>query len=194
MIKAVIFDFFGVIGESTYQHIAQKYKLNSKQLVELTDLHKTYDNGFINETDFLKTYAEIIAVDYDWFMKEYQHMLNDFKTSHAVLSYAKDLKNNYKVGLLSNVADRSYKQFIEPIKDQFDVVVTSYQVQLAKPDIEIYQITANKLGVDVSECVMVDDNSVNCQGAISAGMQAMAIHFVDIDLLKADLSRLLKNS
>ena len=47
----------------------------------------------------------------------------------------------------------------------------SFQVKIAKPDEAIYELIAQKLGLDVSECIMVDDNYINCQGAAATGMQ-----------------------
>ena len=188
MIKAIIFDFFGVVGESTYQLIADRHQLSSSQLDQLTDLHKSFDNGFISEIDFFRAYADIIGISYQEFMEDYYDSGERLETSHAVLAYAKELRKNYKIGLLSNVGESSYNKFIQPIEHCFDAVVTSHQAQLAKPDVAIFELTANKLGVDACECVMIDDSSTNCQGAMAAGMQALL--YKDINALKLQLESL----
>lgn len=60
----------------------------------------------------------------------------------------------------------------EPPKwsELFDVTVLSGAVGMAKPDVEIYRLTARKLGVPPHACVFVDDLRSNVSGAVAAGM------------------------
>ena len=51
-----------------------------------------------------------------------------------------------------------------------DVTVTSGSVGIAKPDEEIYLITARRMNLKPDECVFVDDLAVNVRGAARAGM------------------------
>ncbi|GAA1348859.1 HAD-IA family hydrolase [Saccharothrix algeriensis] len=55
-------------------------------------------------------------------------------------------------------------------QDLFDLVVTSGEVGLVKPDRRIYLLAARRLGVEPGECVFVDDLAVNVRGAAAAGM------------------------
>ncbi|ANZ37895.1 haloacid dehalogenase [Lentzea guizhouensis] len=52
----------------------------------------------------------------------------------------------------------------------FDAAVVSGEVGLAKPDVQIYLLTAAKLDLQPAECVFVDDLAVNVRGAAAAGM------------------------
>jgi epoxide hydrolase-like predicted phosphatase len=52
----------------------------------------------------------------------------------------------------------------------FDVVVISGRVGMRKPEAQIFHHTADLLGVDPAECVMVDDLAGNIRGAVAAGM------------------------
>lgn len=173
MVKAIIFDFFGVVGLSTYQIVADKYDLSLDQRLGLKDLHKAFDKGFIDEQEFLQTYASTINQPYDEFVKDFFMSKKRFEASEPLLNYITELKKTYKTALLSNVNEGSYKEFIVPYIGYFDEVMLSFQVNIAKPDEAIYELMAQKLGLDVSDCVMVDDNSINCQGAATAGMQTI---------------------
>ncbi|MGW6447060.1 HAD-IA family hydrolase [Lentzea sp. NPDC055074] len=51
-----------------------------------------------------------------------------------------------------------------------DVTILSGEVGLAKPDVDIYLLTATKLDLEPAECVFVDDLAVNVRGAAEAGM------------------------
>ena len=60
----------------------------------------------------------------------------------------------------------------------FDVVVTSGEVGMAKPDRRIYLLTAERLGLAPADCVFVDDLAVNVRGAAAAGMVGVHHHSV----------------
>lgn len=73
-----------------------------------------------------------------------------------------------KTALLSN-AD-GWWQPPAVLSGLLDVAVISGEVGLAKPDTDIYLLTATKLGVEPGECVFIDDLAVNVHGAAEAGM------------------------
>ncbi|MET9631702.1 HAD-IA family hydrolase [Lentzea sp. NPDC006480] len=52
----------------------------------------------------------------------------------------------------------------------FDATIISGEVGLAKPQHEIYLLTAERLDLKPSECVFVDDLAINVRGAAEAGM------------------------
>lgn len=191
MIKAIIFDFFGVIGLSTHSLIREQFELTESQIDELRNLHKLLDYEYIGSKKYLSAYAAVVGISYEEMLKIYNDSVERFAHSKILLDYIKELRKTYKISLLSNVSKEAYIQFIEPIKEYFDVIVTSHETQLAKPEQAIYEYCADQLGVDTSECVMIDDSKINCEGAISAGMQAT--QYEDFDQFKKDLIDLLKN-
>jgi len=70
------------------------------------------------------------------------------------------------------------------------VVVASSNIGFAKPEARAYEITAEKLGVRLDECIMVDDVEAYCLGAEGVGMQA--IRYQSFDQMKNELEVLLK--
>lgn len=177
MIKAVIFDFFGVIGASTYQLIAENIQISSKkQLDAISDLHKSIDNGFVNQEEFLHQYAEIAGLSYEEFLKIYHDSNNRFSVSNKLLEYIANLKSkSYKIGLLSNVNKEAYEEFVKPIvqTNYFDVVMPSFQTGLVKPAISAFLTMSEKLSVDPEEAVMVDDLESNCEAAEAVGLKSI---------------------
>ena len=77
-------------------------------------------------------------------------------------------QNGLKTALLSN-AD-GWWQPPSAWDGLFDATIISGEVGLAKPDVDIYLLTATKLNLEPSECVFVDDLPVNVRGAAQAGM------------------------
>lgn len=59
----------------------------------------------------------------------------------------------------------------------FDVLVLGPVLGVRKPDPEVFRRTAERLGVAVTECVVVDDLAANVRGARAAG--AVVVHHVD---------------
>lgn len=192
MIKAFIFDFFGVIGASTYQLLAENIAINNENIKNITDLHKAMDNGFISQEKFLHDYAKFANLSYPEFLEIYHNSNNRFKVSQKLLAYIASLrKKGFKIGLLSNVNEEAYKEFIKPIilEGLFDEVMLSYMVGVAKPEQKIFTLMAERLLLDPTECLMVDDIALNCEGAMGVGMAA--IQYTIFDKFKQDLEQLL---
>ncbi len=57
--------------------------------------------------------------------------------------------------------------------DLFDVAVISGEVGLHKPQPEIYELACERLGVEPTDAVFVDDLRENCAGAEAIGMTAV---------------------
>ncbi len=72
-----------------------------------------------------------------------------------------------RTALLSN-ADGGFEQ--PEWAELFDEVVVSGAVGVAKPDAEVYSLTARRLGVPPQQCVFVDDLRNNVDGAVAVGM------------------------
>jgi FMN phosphatase YigB (HAD superfamily) len=77
-------------------------------------------------------------------------------------------RHGLKTALLSN-AD-GWWQPPGSWRGLFDATIISGEVGLAKPDPEIYLLTAAELNLEPGECVFVDDLSINVRGAAEAGM------------------------
>ena len=75
----------------------------------------------------------------------------------------------FQTGLCSNSwGTRLYPRArLDPI---FDVMVISGEVGLRKPEIEIYELVCEKLGVDPSDCIFVDDHPGHLVPASELGM------------------------
>lgn len=57
----------------------------------------------------------------------------------------------------------------------FDVQVDGNDITRSKPDPEVFQIAAERLGVDPARCIVFEDASAGIQAAVAAGMNGFAI-------------------
>jgi putative hydrolase of the HAD superfamily len=88
-----------------------------------------------------------------------------------------------KTALLSNSWGDHYPD--ELWEGLFDAVVISGRVGLRKPDERIFRHTADLLGLEPTQCVLVDDLPQNVAGAVAAGM--VGVRHVDYATTLAEL-------
>lgn len=61
------------------------------------------------------------------------------------------------------------------LRDRFDVFVESHEVGLRKPDPRIYRLACDRLGVEPSDCVFLDDIGSNLKPARAMGMTTIKV-------------------
>ncbi len=91
-----------------------------------------------------------------------------------------------KTALLSNSWGNAYPR--DTWDGMFDDIVISGEVQLRKPEPEIYLLSAERLGLQPKECVFIDDLELNVDGARALGMTA--IHHTSYDETRRELESL----
>jgi putative hydrolase of the HAD superfamily len=108
-----------------------------------------------------------------------------------VLRLIRRLGDRYNVGMISNATPRLESELREhhKIDGLFKVIVNSSLVGIAKPDARIYHLAAERMGVEPSACVHIDDLAHNVEGAREAGFQAIH-HEGDYATLERELRSL----
>jgi glucose-1-phosphatase len=95
----------------------------------------------------------------------------------------------HRLGLLSNTCSAHFKFFasgrFQMIPEAFDVIVTSFDERVMKPDRRIYEIAAARAGVALEEMFFVDDLPANVEGARAVGVDA--VQYTDTPTLQRDL-------
>ncbi len=75
-----------------------------------------------------------------------------------VLGLAEKLKaQGYKIGILSNIGGMGEELMRKKRLGMFDVVLTSGDIGVSKPDKRAFDMLAEKLGVELDEMVFIDD-------------------------------------
>lgn len=169
MIRAIIFDCFGVLYVPTTVMYFEKFpKLHD----ELYDLNKLSDHGFIGKSEYVAAVAKLTGISEEETLKEFQ---KEYTINQPLIDYIRSLKPRYKTALLSNIGDEWVKDFFDEhqLHDLFDEVVLSSKEGLSKPNPRVFERTTEKLGVFPDECIMIDDHAENCEGARAAGMKAL---------------------
>jgi HAD superfamily hydrolase (TIGR01549 family) len=188
MIKAIIFDCFGVLVDDSLSSFYRQCFNNDPELIKKAEDDMQLSNkGVITHDELLARYASLAGISAD----EVNKILSNNPVNKELFKYIKnDLKPCYKIGFLSNAADNWLEVlFTKEQVDLFDTLVLSYDVGFAKPEPEIYEITGDRLGHRLEECVFIDDRQDYIDGAIAVGMPAFV--YTTVDKLKEDLATIL---
>jgi HAD superfamily hydrolase (TIGR01509 family) len=185
--KAIIFDCFGVLVASSLNALLNDYPEFNTQI---NDLGRQSYYGLITRQQFNHSLSEIIGIKTTEIDSRYW---GASVMDKSAIDWVRELKKSgkYKIGMLSNVGSGFFNKFLSETEQHqlFDEVILSSDVGMAKPEVMIFELTAQRLGVKTSECIMIDDTKINIDASESAGMRA--IWFISTDQAKYELSRFL---
>ena len=190
MIKAVVFDCFGVLTSDGWLPFKNKYFGHDSELLEqASDLSKQSDAGLISYHDFIEGIASLANLS----VSETYHQIENNVADSELFAYIETLKPKYKIGMLSNAAENWLPEMFTPEQlGLFQAVSLSYETGYIKPQPQSYATIAERLGVDLAECVLIDDQERYCSGARDEGMQAIV--FRNTQQAIADLTALLASN
>lgn len=188
MIRGIIFDCFGVLYGGSLEYLVSLAP--AERMRDVTDINKQKDYGFITLEEYLDQIGAIINRTPDEVREimQQRHVRNP-----ELVDYVRELKSQYKIGLLSNIGDSMFNELFTPeeAEELFDEVLLSYREALAKPNPAVFTLIAERLGLAPGECVMIDDIEENCDGAEIAGMQS--IQHITNDGTRSRLAQLLRD-
>ena len=192
-LKAVIFDFGGVLARTRSQHLRQtwEHRLSlrpgeASELVFGGELGRAAQHGWISDTEHWAFIQRRLELD-DATLAQFRR---DFFAEDGIdtdlLAYIDRLRSGYRVGLLSNATTSARRFFTASgIADHFDAITISGEEGVMKPDARIYRIALARLNVEPNEAIFVDDFSENVAAARVLGMTG--VHFADPQQARREL-------
>jgi putative hydrolase of the HAD superfamily len=186
-LKAVLFDFGGVIAEEGFREglmaIGGKNNLDPERF--FTDVDRLiYETGYLigraDEASFWYAVRKKTGITgSDGELRE--EILTRFAFRPAMLAYADSLRaTGLKVAMLSD--QTNWLEEIDgktPLFRHFDMVFNSFRLHKSKRDASVFQDVCKALGVRTDEALFVDDNINHIKRAESEGLRT--IHFTTID-------------
>ncbi len=179
MIKALIFDFGGVVIDvklATFYNELAKHSNGlthdyfyttilagdlQKGTITLAQLHARLANE-IKLTLSFKAFTDL------WFYIVQEPNKNIIPILHS-------LKEKYPLYLLSNTESFNAAQLHTKIPNVFTKCYFSYELGMAKPDKEIYEYVLKDIHCAADECIFIDDLAINIAGAEKVGIHT--IHY-----------------
>ena len=205
MIKAVIFDYDGVVKKSQKFSvaIADLYKISveeyEKFVPQLKPIIEKFDKGLVDEETFWIEFSSVIgkAVPENCGEMAKQWYKDKFMFFPGVIGLIKKLKSEgFRLAILSNMFPYQAEIVRENNEDAlFDDVFISCERGLKKPDLEFYELAIREMNVSPQDCLFIDDKEENLLPVEKLGMKTV---FISDNLSKAkqypELIDLISNS
>jgi putative hydrolase of the HAD superfamily len=184
-VKGLIVDFGGVLTTNVFQSFKQfaeqegldrdAIKRAFKEDREALALLRRLETGDLTAEEFEPQFAARIGVREDRIEGLVERLFAGVGPEDRMLGAVKTAhESGVKTGLISNSWGGSGIHYDgTPLDELFDAVVISGDVGMHKPQPEIFQLGAERIGVPPEECVFVDDLRENCAGAEAVGMTAI---------------------
>ncbi len=189
MIKAVVFDCFGVILTDALSVIVGQLEAREPDKVhDMRSIVYAANKGIIAPEDSTRQVADLLGISVD----EYRRQIQEGEVrNQPLLEYIKTLRPRHKTAMLSNITEQGIARRFpnNELAYYFDEVIISSEIGYAKPEMEAYRITADRLGVELQECVFTDDRLDYVDAARAVGMQAFV--YKDFAQFAAQLEPLL---
>jgi epoxide hydrolase-like predicted phosphatase len=172
MLKAIIFDCFGVLYPV---YIDDWFTRNKARLTldraTLDKLNLQIDLGRISQQELYEAFSREVKLPVEVIQEEIEQNIT---LDANLVDLIKKLKSRYKLGLLSNAGEEEISIiYKDKVADIFDSITVSYEAKCVKPDPGIFQIAAKRLNVAPNECLFIDDSHKNIEAAQNLGMKTI---------------------
>jgi HAD superfamily hydrolase (TIGR01509 family) len=191
MIKALIFDCFGVFYTDPVFAYMRDPQTPAEKASALHALDEQAARGTLSKSGFVTQAAELLDIPT---VDAEKRFFQSDERNDKLAELVKELRKNYKIAMLSNIGGDMMDGFFtaKERQDLFDTVVLSGDVKMAKPDKAIFELTCQRLGVQLNEAIMIDDMQSTCDIVKTYGMQS--IYYKDFEQCKRDLRVLLEDN
>ncbi|MEE9315009.1 MAG: HAD-IA family hydrolase [Rhizobiaceae bacterium] len=203
-IHALIFDFGGVISRTLFETHQLSEKALGLKSGSLTwrgpfdpagdDLWRSMQEGKITERDYWATRTNEVAdmIGASW------GQMSDFVKAARGASPLEIIRPEFlttieqakeagiRLAILSNELDLFYGAEFRgklPFLKDFEVIHDATYTNILKPAPRSYQACLDDLGLSAEQCLFIDDQARNIEGAIIIGLQT--IHFDVMDPAKS---------
>lgn len=181
MIKTIIFDFGNIFInldiEGAIKHAFEKFKIDSFS-DELLAFNSLYEQGLISTEEFIEFYTENFPkLSEDELIAVWNFILKDFPKQRLEFLQELKSKSKYKLILLSNTNElhinwiKNNVLFYEDFKNCFNAFYLSHEINLRKPNNDIFEFVLNENNLKVKDCLFIDDNEANCNTAKALGIK-----------------------
>ncbi|HML95940.1 MAG TPA: HAD family phosphatase [Thermodesulfobacteriota bacterium] len=195
MLKAVIFDFDGVIANTEPVHLRAFQRALAGEGVELTeeDYYANYlayddrtlfvrlydDRGLEMESALLAALMERKSLNYDEMIE------GNIELLPGAVDFIKSLGGKYRLAIGSGALEAEIMNVLDfaGIRDIFEVIVGADRIANCKPAPDVYLEALRCLNalpgeggeIAPAECLVIEDSVSGIKAALAAGMKCLAV-------------------
>jgi epoxide hydrolase-like predicted phosphatase len=180
-VRGLLVDFGGVLTTNVFDSfkafcraeglpedaVKNMFRERGEGLALLRQLEK----GELTADEFSERFAPLLGVSSDNLV---ERLFGGIEPDEAMLeAVRRGRAAGIRTGLISNSWGDGIAYEPALLEELFDAVVISGEVGLHKPQPEIFELGAERIGVAPRDCAFVDDLRENCAGAEAVGMTAI---------------------
>ncbi len=173
MIKAIIFDWGGVLAEadteSAANYLAEKYQCNALEIKKIIQQYEPLCSESNDYQLFLEKINQKFKIPFEE-IKKAMLLLPEMRNKEII----KRLQDKYILCILSN--QMKFKtDFIRETNDLscFDFLFFSSEIGCQKPSSKAFLFVVDRINISAQECLFIDDNPINVAAAKEIGMQGL---------------------
>ena len=172
MIKAIFFDFFGVISTEVSPFWFEKHFAPDEAARLKEEYMIPADLGELSEDEVFSALSRLSGEPEDSIRQDFRSRVSIKKDTVALIE---SLKEKYPIVLVSNAMKGWLKNLLvkEDLLRLFDHVIISGEIGLIKPERPIFDAALAAVGVEPSEAVFLDDSERNVKGACAVGINGI---------------------
>jgi putative hydrolase of the HAD superfamily len=201
VIKAVLFDFGGVITTSPFDNFALLEERRGVPADTIRAINSTnpdtnawaqYERNDVDVAGFCELFeSEAAALG---FAIPGQEVLDCLKTEIRpfMIDAVRKIRDQYRTAMLTNnfsAGDDPGSGSHGEAKKLFEVIIESSKAGVRKPTPRFYELACEALDVEPTACVFLDDLGINLKPARAMGMTTIKV--VDPHVALAELSHIL---
>lgn len=196
MIKNIVFDFGDIfinLDKKLFAEELQKLHI-SQESEEMLPILQQYEMGLVSTDKFLTFFEERLSISEDKLKRAWNSILLDFPKERLRFIQNLSESKKYRLFLLSNTNDlhiswiqqnwgmEQYNAF----KICFEQFYLSHEINLRKPNNNIYEFVLTSNDLEPKETLFIDDTKENTDAA-----KALGIHIWNLKPGKEDVLELL---
>ena len=160
-------DVVGLSRKRVAESLVKRFKLEDRAREHMIEFGvKTPWQAFIQLR--LRHYEAMLA-DHELILN------NQWPHNVEVLEQAREYGCKTGLATMSRCAQATRVLEILELKKAFDFIATRDDVEMGKPDPEIYLLSSQVLGIDPSHCLVLEDSPSGVKAALAAGMHCIAV-------------------
>jgi len=173
----IIFDLGKVLVNYNFQPFYKElgYIPSADFIMESTDTVLEFEAGRISPEEFYHSLKNIYNFTHD--IEEFKKIwCSVFTDLTELVDFAKELKEDYKVYILSNTDIWHFKSIWKQFPELHffeNNLMLSYELNAVKPKEEIFQKALRIYDIKPEECLFIDDKPENINGAKMIGIDGI---------------------
>ncbi len=185
--QVIVFDFFGVICSEIAPFVLPKYMSKEDAVAYKATIVGDADVGRITQDEMFAKLSKLAHAPPKQLEEDFWSFV---RIDAEIVKLIEELRAKYRVAMLTNAIVPFFRQVTakHDLERLFETILVSSEEGLAKPDPAFYTLLTERMAVRPEDCLFIDDNAVNLDGARAAGMKTLL--FEGVEKLRRDLAAL----